>query len=124
MPAGKWFMSKVYKSSSCTDVQRITGHAASCNKVGTTGSTQIKEDGGSFYAFSYLNTDCSGAGTKGSISYKKDTCVALSGGKMYAKYSIETVADELSSSSVASFNAFMVFALINHEHHVAIKYEI
>jgi hypothetical protein len=113
MPVGNWLVTRIYKSSSCTDVQMLSGMDASCQKVGTTASAQIKEDAGSFYQFGYANTDCSGTGTKGSSSFKAGECVPYVGGtNMYVKYSIETVADVLSSSSVASFNAFMVFALV------------
>ena len=112
MPVGNWFVTRMYKSSSCTDLQRLSGSDAGCQKVGTTASAQIKEDGGSFYQFGYANTDCSGTGTKGSMSFKAGACLPYGGTKMYVKYSIETVADVLSSSSVASFNAFMVFALV------------
>ena len=113
LPAGKWFISRTYKSSSCTDVQVATGRPTGCTKVGTTGSKMMKEDSSTFDVYTYTNTDCSGAGTKYTgLSYKKDTCVAVGGGsKMYAKYTIEEIS-AISSSSVASFNAFMLFALI------------
>jgi hypothetical protein len=110
MPAGHWLITKTYGDDKCSNLQQVQGTAGGdCYAKSAASSQMFKEESGKYNLYTYENKDCSGTGKKGMISYEKDKCVPFL--KAYAKYTIEKI-NAVSSSTVASFNAFMVFALI------------